>query len=508
MQTPRRRRALSATTLMSLGAFFLACGADGELDTKTTTAHQLSDREIEVLVPKIEPIDFFLDDVCVGDDDRAILGMSPTDAACKKRRDLEPGERVPYHKVEYPGKAFIDENGSDVSAAGWLRVTRANNLPVRTTRGIAGVTIADNTDEAGRFWTPPNSRDTIHGPDVVSDRTVWRAFAIDHSGPYRNVSTHCTGATTDPDAPKDGNPQAILENGKFSGRAGTFDKQPTKYINTRGRCPDMGGRSGGKVRWSFSEERYSTGFGYPQDVTPPLLTLFVTNDVDVDGAHVETTFNTRELGQTSHQSWDNLAHEDAKGHEDELRDKEVKLRRDHKCDRPHPRPPFRLDGWKQRKDGNGEPMNVWTAPDGKNEWALVSCRITATVVPPHDRQAGDDPAVWVDALHRYELSAPLMGAPLPPQPKVASISPKEARKGEDVAIVGNGFAESGNTVMFGERGCSVNNAASVASGRGRERSITVAVPECARGKNDAGVRVQVFDGRATSDDDVTFTMRR
>jgi hypothetical protein len=437
--------------------------------------------------------------VCLDATGKPIMNAGPLDERCASHRDLRPGERLTYHKIEYPGRRRIEQNGGGPGTS-----TRWDNIPVETIGrlgGVGAITISDN-DSDGVFWTRPDSSDTIHGPDLVSETSVWRAFAVDHSGPYRNVSHHCTKKTTDPLAALDGNPQAALERGRFTGALrGSIDKLPTQYVNAREACPSFSGGGGdSQLRWSFETYRYSTGLAVDQGQTPPLLTLYMTKVTGVDDSHVETTFNTRELGQTLHQSWENLAHPDSKSKLDELLRKEKEIRSDHRCDRPDPKPPFRLDGFEQLKDADG-PTNVWLAPDKVNKWALVSCRIATTIVPAHDPVAGDDPKIWRDVLAEMELSAALVGAPLPPRPSIRMLSVERAG---EVTLVGSNFAEADNSVLFGERGCTANKLPSTpVAGTDRERRIVVpAVPDCARKDKDA--RVQVWTGRGMSVDDVTL----
>src|SRR2546429_128407 len=47
--------------------------------------------------------DFLVQDVCLDAAGQAVVGLSPLAADCSRRRDLLPGEVLPYHKADWPG---------------------------------------------------------------------------------------------------------------------------------------------------------------------------------------------------------------------------------------------------------------------------------------------------------------------------------------------------------------------------------------------------------------------
>jgi hypothetical protein len=430
----------------------------------------------------ISPIDFFIQNVCLGGDGQVVPGASPLDARCVSTRDLAPGEALPYHKIEYPGASVADDLASQPSNAFWKKVTRFDAIPAATVLGLGGVSVSDNADGAGNFWNYETGRDTIHGPYLPSANSVWVAFGIDHSGPYRNISTNCTGDMTDPESPKDGNVLVPLLDGKFSGlTVGSFQPLPTTNIDHAGPCPTFRANPGAEVVWEFRMLRYGTGLKKVQDLTPPLLTLYTTNGKTAASSHSEPTYYTREHGQIRHESWDNLDHPDWQDPDvrANLQKLNQQIKDEHLCDNPAPVPP--------------------TA--GAN-WILVSCRQETVTIPSYDPN-GDRPDVWLDALKGFELSAPLFGQPLPPAPSIQSMSPTSGPTGTIVTLTGTNFSPSDNTILFG-RGCSLNDVASKGTqGAGKVRTITFPFPaSCARGKKDAADEViAVFNGHATSVED-------
>ena len=63
-----------------------------------------------------EIVDFLVQDVCLNDNGNIIVGMIPTDARCKNRRDLTSADRMPYHLTK-----VVPQNAVDCGARRTIR---------------------------------------------------------------------------------------------------------------------------------------------------------------------------------------------------------------------------------------------------------------------------------------------------------------------------------------------------------------------------------------------------
>src|SRR5438552_8763517 len=68
--------------------------------------------------------DFVVQDVSVDASGQAVVGLSPLAADCRRRRDLLPGEVLPYHKADWPG---VEDRQQ--APAGY---ERSDSFPVRS----------------------------------------------------------------------------------------------------------------------------------------------------------------------------------------------------------------------------------------------------------------------------------------------------------------------------------------------------------------------------------------
>lgn len=443
-------------------------------------------------ISDIDPLDFFIQDVCLDSQLMVVHGASPLDKRCKYTRDLRIGENLYYHKFEYPRKDEIENlrglvysQGQDwfspntTNKAIWDKITRYDSFPINTVLGRGAIFISDKgvKGSSQSFWSFEFGPDTIHGPDIVSRNSVWRAFALDHSGAYKNVSTHCTDQTDAADSAKDGNISVQLTNGRFEDvgipRFTKGNPLPIKYVSARQACPSFDTQtSKSEVSWSFRKMSHPVKLLDVQREHLPrfkkLLTMVVNNVKGYDSSHSEPEFYTREFGLVRHESWNNLKHDEWANSAGTLKTQSQAILDSGICAFPPPQPPFDLTevvdgkGWTQNLNEKGQP---WVAPSGGHKWVMVSCRQTTTVIPAY-ASGGDDPNVWVKALAKIALAAPLL---LPEdrteaivEPVIKSMinatSPQEgksitAQVGDTIRIVGTGFSERLNVVNIGVRGC-------------------------------------------------------
>jgi hypothetical protein len=437
---------------------------------KESTA-DLSPSNMSSIIQKTSPIDFFIQDVCLDKSNKVIIGASPLDIRCVTTRDLAVGEPLPYHKTDNP-----DDVEERLPKKGDIRF---DAIPFQTVLGIAAADIADGPNSNSKYWTYDNGPDAIH-MYAASKNSVYHVFSLDHSGPYRQVTEHCMTNTTEPDASVDGNGVVGLIDGKFGAQiSGAFKNLTAKYVNTSGSCPEIKNPDGGSTAiWKFDINQWSV-IGSPGVITPPLLTLYNVASKDPTSSHVETVFHTREFGQIRHETWKNIANPEWKD-EDVLNFKksQAKIISDRLCDTPAPKQPF---------------------PNGPgSEWILVSCRQETKIIAPYSPN-GDSPSVWIEALKNIELSAPLVGAPLPSKPIINSISSTKGEVGSTFKIFGKNFSPTSNTVIFG-KSCIVGKFLPATESSG-EMSISVTIPDTCKSTDMkyCSFNLSVVNGSAFSD---------
>ena len=73
--------------------------------------------------------DFLVQSVCAGPDGAALPGVTPLDSACTRPRKLQPGEALPYHKQDWPGREDRARRPDGYQ--------RSDSFPVRLLQGLA-----------------------------------------------------------------------------------------------------------------------------------------------------------------------------------------------------------------------------------------------------------------------------------------------------------------------------------------------------------------------------------
>ena len=295
--------------------------------------------------------DFLVANACTSSDGRALPGVSPLDGpdACPRQRDLQPGERLPYHKRDW--------TPADVHGSGPGGYQQSDSFPVSTQLGIAVVQTYDFGDRDsrrayGRF-------DQGDGGQVAFFSAASAAFGITEDG-GAGLQLFIGPACAVLDS-------WVIVDASFADRPegetlARITRQPS-------RCP---GRLGyAYTRWHVQPVRYQAkprGRRLPAELTT-LVSEHFGGRTAAGADHLERFYFTRELGYTRWERWQNFAVND----------------------RPQDRRQAReFAGTERCEPGLGPPRDGGT-------WLLLDCRQWTIIVPPTD-PAGDTPDFWISRL--------------------------------------------------------------------------------------------------------------
>lgn len=243
--------------------------------------------------------DFMIQDVCLDARGAVLPAVSPIDPeACPRRRNLRPGERLPYHKHDQPSP--------DDTSAALLGYQRHDSFPVDTAR--FGTVIEQSFDfgTAGRHFGLFDAG--FDGGDiaVLSPGTAAIAATEDGGAGFQLFAGACRGRLTaaalagtwiiarfDPErpAPLAGETVARLD-GLTQGRQEA--------------CPRR--LNAAFTRWHVEPFRYRAlrGQGRPMTLTT-LVSEHYGGASPASADHVERFYFTRELGGTRWERWQNAA---------------------------------------------------------------------------------------------------------------------------------------------------------------------------------------------------------
>ncbi len=292
---------------------------------------------------------FLVEDVCTDGSDHPLPGASPLDGggACSRQRKLRVGERLPYHKQDWPGDADRDTHPEGYQ--------RSDSFPVPSTLGPAVVQDYDFGDEPrafGRFDDGDGGQVAFLGAGTAS-------FGITEDGGAGLQFFLGPGC-----APEDG---WVIVDRSFAER--TSGQMLARITRNADRCPQRLGYA--FTRWHVQPVSFrdSTN-GRTGRVTLSTLVSEHFGGKDVDGAdHLERMYFTHALGYTRWERWQNLS--------------------------VHDRPRDRQQAAELAASDRCEPG--LGAPSAASRWAMVDCREWTQIVPPAD-PAGDPPGFWLDRL--------------------------------------------------------------------------------------------------------------
>ncbi len=304
--------------------------------------------------------DFLVQDVCVGPGNRAIPGVTPLDgaAACPRRRKLAIGERLPYHKRDWPGV------GDRAAHPGGYQAS--DSIPLQTRLGPAVLQTFDFGDAPRRFGT----LDQGDGGQVAFFTAGTASFGVTEDGGAGLQLFIGPGC-----APDDG--WVVVDR--------SFAAQPTGETLARitrqpRRCPDRMGYA--YTRWRVQPVSYRTmSRGRPgRTELPTLVSEHFGGKTVADADHLERFQFTQALGYTRWERWQNLA--------------------------VHDRSEARTQAAAMAASGRCEPGLGLPA---EGPWVMVDCRQWTQIVSP-DNAGGDPPGPWLDRLRSspvtHDLFAP------------------------------------------------------------------------------------------------------
>lgn len=375
-------------------------GIPGLSGTGSTT---LETAYIDNRTPWQAMMDYFIQDVCLDKNGNVMMDVSPIDGNpnCVAHRDLLPGERLPYHK----------ENPR--SSGDTLRL---DEIPVDTgtSVGVIAIKIKDNygNDNGKKTGYLPNVLDLSDGVSniyIQSSTTIATYSTIDGNGPTFRISSACSDARGG--VPNDlmglMNAQIRVSIDALTQSSGTEDTSFDKVYNP-GPCPAPSDYKMDANAWKITSYSYTRPDGTK---TPPLQTL-VTNDVTSDdNHHFERYYQTKELGRTRFEAWQNTATMDA-ATKASYEDSAAKLKAaGGDCAAPFEPP-----------------------PTNSGTWVMYSCGEWTTVTPPADMVHGDYPDQFIDALKAGNMTAVLFGLKPTDSPTITSVTPSNFTYGDPVTL--------------------------------------------------------------------------
>ncbi len=297
--------------------------------------------------------DYMLQDVCPDAQDRPTPGATPLDA-CPRPRKLRPGERLPYHKRDWPGAAdtLAQPEGYQQS----------DSIPIRTALGPAVLQTYDFGDGTRAF----NRWDSGDGGQVVffTARSAGVGVTEDGgAGLQLFLGPSCTPVDS----------WVIVDRSFPASLAGQTVATLTRRAD---RCATRPNQA--FTRWTVTPIRFRTSLrGRPGGA---LLDTLVSEHFDAGdpaaARAMERMYFTHKLGYTRWEAWRNAAVAD--------------------------RAQDRTDAARLAASGRCGPALPPPAPG----WAMVDCREWTRLVPPSDA-AGDPPFAWLDRLRTASATAAL-----------------------------------------------------------------------------------------------------
>jgi hypothetical protein len=310
--------------------------------------------------------DFMIQDVCLDDRGKVLPATSPLESwKCSRRRDLRPGERLPYHKHDQPSP--------DQADAAPLGYHRRDSFPVET--ALYGAVVEHSSDfgfgDGRRFGLFDAGSD---GGEIVilSRGTAAIAATEDGGAGFQLFAGACQGALNaaalahswiiaqfDPERP------AALE-GKTLARLVDLAR------GHQAACPAQ--LDAAFTRWRLTPFRYREmpGQGRPVTLTT-LISEHYGGESPAAADHVERFYFTRELGSTRWERWQNAAG-NAQLSAGEIARMAARFAATSRC-------------------------SPAAMPEGGAAFVLVDCREWSRIVPASD-PTGDPPGFFIAALRR------------------------------------------------------------------------------------------------------------
>jgi len=324
--------------------------------------------------------DFMIQDVCLDALGSVLGGVSPIDGdrRCVVRRDLLPGENLPYHKHDHPAPH---------ERAGAPRgYQRHDSFPVET--ASFGMVIEHSFDfGAGggrRFGVFDAERGDGGDVTVLSANAASIAATEDGGGGFQLF----VGAGCHDQVGAGGLSDSWIIALIDPRRAAPLEGQTVARLNDlkvghQSNCPAR--LNAAFTRWYVQLTHYRSA---DAQGNPVALTTFISEHYGGENPesadHVERFYFTRELGSTRWERWQNLSHS-----------------RDFSTDQ--------LTRAASDLAASGRCVKA-DAPKGDTDFVMVDCREWTLIVPP-DQPGGDRPGFFIDAVRSRHLAADLFAAP-------------------------------------------------------------------------------------------------
>ncbi|HVW71850.1 MAG TPA: hypothetical protein VHB93_01720 [Candidatus Paceibacterota bacterium] len=366
-----------------------------------TTTEELS--YVDNRTPWQAMMDYFIQDVCLDKNGKVMMGVSPIDGNpdCVAHRDLLPGERLPYHKE--------DPRGSGDTL-------RLDEMPVDTgtSLGVIAIKLKDNygDTDGGKGGYLPNVLDLSDGVGNIylqSSTTIATYSTIDSNGPTYRISSACSNARGG--VPDDllglMNAQIRVSIDALTQKSGTETTNFAKVYNP-GACPTASDYKSDQNAWKLATYSYMRPDGTK---TAPLETL-VSNDVSSDdNHHFERYYQTKELGRTRFEAWQNTASMDAAT-----------------------KAAYEQHAAQLKAAGGDCATPFEPPPTDSGTWVMYSCGEWTTVTPPADMVHGDYPDQFINALKAGNMTAVLFGLKPTDNPTITSVTPSSFTYGDPVTL--------------------------------------------------------------------------
>ena len=298
--------------------------------------------------------DFLVQDVCTDAAGHVLPGATPLDNpdACPRRRKLAIGERLPYHKRDWPGVSDRDARPGGYQAS--------DSIPIRTSLGPAVLQTYDFGDPPRRF----GQLDAGDGGQVAFFTGTSASFGVTEDGGAGLQLFIGPGC-----APVDG--WVVVDRSFTVQPAGNTLARITRQARL---CPDRLGYA--YTRWRVQPVSYRTmaRSRSGRAELPTLVSEHFGGRTVEDADHLERFQFTQALGYTRWERWQNLA----ASNRAEDRAQAAAMSASERCE-----------------PGLG--------PPAAGPWVMVDCRQWTQIVPPDD-PAGDPPGPWLDRLRRSPVT--------------------------------------------------------------------------------------------------------
>jgi len=305
--------------------------------------------------------DYMVQDVCVDSDDQAIPGLSPISADCIRHRDLKPGERLMYHRHDWPSYAHLGRHPQGYQ--------RGDSVPYQTTRlGIISVTTWDLGDGERQFGRYDGVKGDGGSFVILSQKFVGSMAAIDRrNGVQLFVNMDSCKGQINSDSLKVGWP--FFSTRMDSERSGLVHSR-LKVTKALGSCPAR--YSHIHTEWFALDFKpmVATGKSGSRSLSAIVSSHYSGPDMD-RSPNMERMYFSRELGRMRWERWQNLLIQERPND----RKRATRLRNSGKCVAAAP------------------------APKWPGEWVMVACREMTNIVPSDDSAVGTDIGKYVKGMY-------------------------------------------------------------------------------------------------------------